>query len=157
MHSSTRRQITANLEGGPGLLQNVLVPIASLEDAEATCRAVLDNIAEAGGRITATHVIDTQSDWHDMDPREYRRKLACDALDLVTRRARAHGIRVDIRVIESQEITAAILALADEVDASAILFTPRSSGRLNSSFASGVAWTLVKTATRPVVVVPQVE
>jgi nucleotide-binding universal stress UspA family protein len=138
------------------LLSHIILPIASPEDAEQTCMAVLPDIQGTTVLITAVHVIEMSSGWaSESAPREYRHEWANEALEVVVRYARGHGIDVDKRVIFEHEVTAGIIRLAEEVDASAIVFTPRGSGRLRSLFSTGVAFTLVKKATRPVIVFPR--
>jgi hypothetical protein len=40
------------------LLDSVVVPVASLEDARATSEAVLHHIADAGGDVVVVHVVE---------------------------------------------------------------------------------------------------
>jgi nucleotide-binding universal stress UspA family protein len=132
----------------------VLLPVASVEDAEVTCLSALPAIMQAGGAVTGLHIIDANGGWPDMAPREYRRYIANDALELVRREAEARGIRVSTKVVFDSEVTRAIITAAEEIEASAIVFTPRGSGRWRSLFSSGVAFDLVKKATCPVIVFP---
>jgi nucleotide-binding universal stress UspA family protein len=154
METQQPRESTPGPAPGNPLFRNVLLPIASLEDAEETCLSAMPAIRESNGSITALHIIDASGGWPDMAPREYRRYIANDALELVRREGDAVGVMVATRVVFDGEVTRAIIETAAEIGASAIVFTPRGSGRWRSLFSTGVAFDLVKKATCPVIVFP---
>jgi nucleotide-binding universal stress UspA family protein len=131
-----------------------LLPVASVEDAEQTCLCALPTIMHAGGAVTALHIINANGGWSDMAPSEYRRYIANDALELVRREGEARGIQVATQVVFAGEVTRAIIDISADIDASAIVFTPRGSGKWRSLFSTGVAFDLVKKSTCPVIVFP---
>lgn len=138
----------------PPLFRNTLLPVASLEDAEASAEAVLPAIGHAGGVLTAVHIVDIGNGWTRQGPTFYRQDLADDILGLIERHGRSYGMTVRKKVLYEQDIAEAIVRVADQIDASAIVFTPRGSGRWLSFFSRNTALELVKNAPRPVVVFP---
>lgn len=136
------------------LLANVLVPIASPEDAEATCDAALSRLARNGGRLTAVHVVEKADGAPDKASVEQREEYANAALAVVERRAAEAGVPVETRVVFDTDVTDAILDAAADVGASAIVFTPRSGSRWLDLLTGDVTRSLVKRTNRPVVVLP---
>ena len=136
------------------LLAHALVPVAGAEDAEATCAAVLPRLERAGGRMTAVHVIEKAGGAPDKAGVEQRREHAAEAFDVVESRAAEAGVPVETLVVFDTDVAEGILAAAADVEATAIVFTPRGGSRLLDLLAGDVSEALLDRADRPVLVLP---
>jgi len=136
------------------LLSNVLVPIANEADAATTMDALLERLAAADGRLTALHVVEKAGGAPDKVSVAQREAAAEDAFAVVTARAAVAGVPVETRLGYGTDVAETIREVAAEVDASAIVFTPRGGSVLVDLVTGDVARSLVKAADRPVVVLP---
>lgn len=130
------------------LLDHVLVPVANEEDAAATARALEPYDP---GRVTAVHVVEKGEGVPDKTPVEQSEAIAAESFAAVRRvfpEAADH-------TAYGRAVAAAIVAAADEVDASAIAFRPRGGSRLVQFLSGDVALDLVTGADRPVVALPE--
>jgi len=136
------------------LLSTPFVPVASVEDAEITLDAVLDRVAAAGGRMTVAHVVEKAGGAPDKASMEQREELAEAAFDLVRERAADAGVEVETRLLYGTDVAETLVDGAHEVDASAIVFTPRGHKWWWDLFSADVADALVHESDLPVVVLP---
>ena len=139
------------------LLKTVVLPVASAEDAETTCAAACDRIAAAGGRVVAVHVVEKAGGAPDKASVEQREEHAGEAFEVVERRCADVGVPVETRIAYGTDVAEAIFEVADEVDATAIAFTPRGGSRWTRLLTGDVALSLVTETDRPVVVLPDHE
>jgi nucleotide-binding universal stress UspA family protein len=124
--------------------------VADEEDAVASARALEPYAPE---RVTVLHVVEKGEGVPDKTPVEQSEEIAQQAFEAVRQRFPD----ADDRTAYSRDVVDAILEIADDVDASAITFRPRESGRL-ARFLSGSRTTKIVTeADRPVVVLPKGE
>ncbi|MHB9288503.1 universal stress protein [Halobacteriales archaeon Cl-PHB] len=134
------------------LLDRPLLPVASVEDAEATCRAAQPYLS---GSVHAVHVIEKAGgapDKASVEQREETAKATFDALrDCLT------GMSVDTEIRYGTDVAEAIFEAADDLDASAIIVTPRGGSRWIQLLTGDVALSLVTETDRPVLVLPDVE
>jgi nucleotide-binding universal stress UspA family protein len=75
-------------------------------------------------------------------------------LDVVTEHGRQHGVPVQTQVIFAQDVTDAIIETAENISASAIVFTPRSTRWWRSLVPGEIASKLVRESHFPVIVLP---
>ncbi|WP_318568900.1 universal stress protein [Salinigranum marinum] len=136
------------------LLSRPFVPVASVDDARITADAVLDRIAAADGRITVAHVVEKAGGAPDKASVEQREGIAEEAFDLVRDRASAAGVAVETELLYGTDVAETLLRAAHDVDATAIVFTPRGHRWWWDLFSADVADALVHESDLPVVVLP---
>ena len=131
------------------LLARVLLPVASVEDAQATARAVAPYLGDAGS-VVAVHVIEKAGGAPDKASVEQRESYAGEVFDAV--REELGEVETDLRFDTAVED--AIFAAAADHDASAIVFTPRGGSRWLRLLTGDVTLHVVTETDRPVVVLP---
>jgi nucleotide-binding universal stress UspA family protein len=136
------------------LLSRPFVPVASVDDAEITLDAVLDRVAAAGGRMTVAHVVEKAGGAPDAASVEQREGIAEEAFELVRERASAAGVGVETELLYGTDVAETLVEAAHEVDATAIVFTPRGHKWWWDLFSEDVADALVHESDLPVVVLP---
>ena len=136
------------------LLGTVVVPVASVEDAEATFDAALDRIAASDGRVVAVHVVEKGGGVPDKASVEQREGVAEEIFDAVERACEDAGVAVETRLAYDTDVAEAIFDVAEDVDATAIAFTPRGGSRWVRLLTGDVTLSLVTETDRPVVVLP---
>ncbi|NEU57851.1 universal stress protein [Halorussus sp. MSC15.2] len=136
------------------LLQRIVLPVASEEDAEATCEQVLPRLRDGGGEVLAVHVVEKAGGAPDKASVEQREEAARDIFAVVGETLAADGIDLETRILYGTDVAETILDAADEFDASAVVFTPRGGSRWLKLLTSDTTTGLVQNADRPVVVLP---
>lgn len=139
------------------LLTHPLLPIASVEDARKTCRAVGPHLGEHVDKVTVATVVERSQGWPDIVPKDLRHEMAEEALETARTILEEQGLTVETRLEPSYDTPMAIHELAAEVGATSIVFTPRNKGRMADFFTGDTAWRLIKKAKCPVIVVPPEE
>ena len=135
------------------LLDRVVLPVASVEDAEATARAIGPHEM---GSLVAVHVIEKAGGAPDKASVEQREEVAQEAFEAFSETL--GGSRdVDTEIRYGTDVAEAIFAAADDYDATAIVITPRGGSRWVQLLTGDVALDLVTQTDRPVVVLPDVE
>lgn len=138
------------------LLETVLLPLASPEDAEATCEAVVPYLAD-GGRVIAVHVIEKAGGAPDKASVEQREGRAEEIFETVTERFAGTEIDVETQLLYGTDVAQTIIDAAGDRDASAIVITPRTASRWTRLLTGDVALTLLSNTDRPLLVVPDPE
>jgi len=128
----------------PDLLSNVLLPVANAADARATARVLEPYQPD---QVTALHVVEKGEGVPDKTPVEQSEAVANEAFSAVRERFPSAADRIVYR----KRVVAAIVDVADELEASAIVFCPQQSGRLTKLLSGDRSLQLVTTATRPVI------
>ncbi|WP_435077634.1 universal stress protein [Halococcus sp. AFM35] len=132
------------------LFEVAVLPVASATDAQTTCAGAAAHLRRAGGRAVVVHVIEgsppTDEDEHTEDAEETF-AAAREAFG-------AADIDIETRLEYGEDIPETVFAVADEVDASAIAFTPRAGGRWVKLLSGDLTSVLVSDSDRPVVVLP---
>jgi nucleotide-binding universal stress UspA family protein len=131
------------------LFERIVLPVATVEDAEASCRALAPH---SPGRIVAVHVIEKAGGAPDKASVEQRELEAEEIFEAVTG---AHpNAETDLRY--GEDVSETIFAAAEDHDATAIVITPRGGSRWVRLLTGDVALDLVTETDRPVVVLPDV-
>ena len=138
------------------LLGSVVVPVAGADDARATCRASRPYLAGADGRVVVLHVVEKAGGAPDKASVEQREAYADDAFAAATDCFAEAGIDIETRIAYGTDVADTIREVADDIDASAVVFTPRRDARWLKLLSGDVANSLVNDADRPVVVLPEV-
>ena len=138
-----------------GLFQHLVVPVATEEDAHATCAALqpyLDDIE----RVTAVHVIEKGGGAPDKAPLEKRREDASEFLAIVDSTL-SESVAVDTRTMFATDIVSALFTAAADADADAIALRARGGSRIMRMLTGDITTNLVTEPEIPVVSLPHHE
>lgn len=134
----------------------VVLPIASLTDAEVTCQTVLPYLPD-GSRVVVVHVIrrhDHRTGQRDRALAESRETRARHVLTRAVERLEAASVPTDTRLVHAVDVVAAIDEVATAEAADAVVFTPRESSRWLKLLSGDLTDGLIRRSNRPVIVVP---
>jgi nucleotide-binding universal stress UspA family protein len=134
------------------LFEVAVLPVASADDARATCASAAAHLRRASGRAVVVHVIEGTPPANET---EIEHTESAEETFTAAREAfSASEITTETRLEYGEEIPETVFAVADEVDASAIAFTPRAGGRWVKLLSGDLTSALVSDSERPVVVLP---
>ena len=136
------------------LFQRVLVPVASREDAAATTEALAPYVATADGTVIAVHVIEKAGGAPDKASVEQREQRAEEIFAIVTEGLTETEVPLETRLLYGRGIAGTIIDAAHDLDASAIVFTPRGGSRWIKMLTGDVTNDLIVHADLPVLVLP---
>jgi nucleotide-binding universal stress UspA family protein len=135
------------------LLQRVVLPVASDEDAEATARAVEpylnDEIA-----LSVVHVVEKAGGAPDKAGVEQREEYAEAALSLVEDYFAGHPVDVETEILYGTDVVETVVDHAHSFDATAIAFLPREAGVLTRLLTGQTTVSMVTDTDLPVIVLP---
>ncbi|ELY45282.1 universal stress protein [Natronorubrum bangense] len=135
-----------------GTFHHLLIPVATEEDARATCAALepyLDDIE----RVTAIHVIEKADGAPDKAPLEKRREDASEILAVVDSLLSA-SVAVDTRTVFATDIVSALFTEADDVSADAVAFQARGGSRIMRLLSGDITSNIVTDPAIPVISLP---
>lgn len=135
------------------VLDHVLVPVASEDDARATCGS-LRPYQEEIERVTAVHVVEKAGGAVDKAPVAKRRSDASDFLAVVDAKL-GDALPVDTETAFGTDVVATIFAVATDTGATAVAFRPRGGSRIVRLLAGDTASRLVTDPEIPVVALPE--
>ncbi|WP_250137746.1 universal stress protein [Halorientalis salina] len=149
-------------EPGPGRLyagnhvfmsdvfERVLLPVASRDDARATASALEPYV---GDRVVAVHVVEKAGGAVDKASVEQREEEA-ERIFAVVHEKLGDLVDVETRIDYGTDVAETIFAAAADVDATSVVFTPRSGSRWVRLLTGDVALDLITKRDRPVIVLP---
>jgi nucleotide-binding universal stress UspA family protein len=132
------------------IFDRVLLPVASPEDGRTTARAFGSYGANAD-RVVAVHVIEKAGGAPDKASVEQREQEAEKIFAIVREEL---GDDVETEIAYGTDVAGTIFDVAAEIDATAIVFTPRGGSRWVQLLTGDVALDLISETDRPVVVLP---
>ena len=135
------------------LFRRIVLPVASEEDARATCEQVRTRLPD-GGEVLAVHVVEKAGGAPDKASVEQREERARGIFAVVEEELSTEGIAVESEILYGTDVAEAILDAANEFDATAVVFTPRGGSRWLKLLTGDTATSLIENADRPVVVLP---
>ena len=139
----------------PGsLFERILVPVAGEHDAEATAAAVAPYVESAGGTVVAVHVIEKAGGAPDKASVEQRELEADEIFDVVADGLADVDVEIETEYRYGTDVAETIVEAAHDLDASAIVFTPRGGSRWVKLLTGDVATELLTDSDLPVVVLP---
>lgn len=124
--------------------ESILVPVANEEDAQATAQALEPYTVED---VTVLHVVEKGGGVPDKTPVVQSEQLAAAAFDSF----RETFPQADTEITYRRDVVAAIIDVAQEMDASAIVFRPRGGGRILQFLTGDRSLRLITEARRPVI------
>lgn len=136
----------------PELFECVVLPVASEEDAESAVAAARPYLESVDGRVVFVHVIEKAGGAPDKASVAQRKEVAEEIFD--TARAALGDRDADTRIAYGTDVADTIREVADDVGATAIVFTPRDGNRWLRLLTGDVADSLVNESDRPVIVLP---
>jgi nucleotide-binding universal stress UspA family protein len=135
------------------IFERVLLPVASVEDATASVRALA---SQNPGHVVGIHVIEKAGGAPDKAGVEQREQEGEKILGAVEGAFATHlpaaGLETDIRY--GTDVAETIFGAAADHDATAIVITPRGGSRWVQLLTGDVALDIVTRTDRPVVVLP---
>lgn len=134
------------------LLEHVLLPVASEEDARATSQALEPYLSDVE-RVTAVHVVEKAGGAMDKAPMEKRREDAAAFLAIVDSRL-GDRVAVETRTAFGTDVVETLFAEAADAGATAIAFRARGGSRIVQLLTGDVATDLVTDPELPVVSLP---
>jgi nucleotide-binding universal stress UspA family protein len=141
------------------LLSNVLIPVASEDDARTTMHAVLPRLGAEDGTGTLLFVVEKAGGALDKAAVEQQEAYAGDVFEAagdVVRDAN-RSASFDTDVAYGSDVAQSIIDAAHEIDATAIVFTPRQRSRWTELLTGNVARDLIEESDVPVITLPEAE
>ncbi|MFB6111723.1 MAG: universal stress protein [Halobacteriaceae archaeon] len=138
------------------LLDRVLLPIASVDDAAATGAVALPHVAP-GGSALGVYVVEKAGGAPDKAGVEQREAHAEEAFAVLEEEAEAVGVSFESRITYGTDIVEAVLEVAREWEATVIAFRPRGGSWLVDLITGDISEAFVNRADRPVLVFPRGE
>jgi nucleotide-binding universal stress UspA family protein len=132
------------------LLEHVLVPVATEEDALETARKLEPYEPD---HVTALHVVEKGGGVADKTPVEQSEELAAESYAAVRRVFPG----ADEHTAYARDVAGAIFEAADEVEASAIAYRSRGGSRIMQFLSGDISLKLVTNADRPVIALPRAD
>jgi nucleotide-binding universal stress UspA family protein len=135
------------------LFERVLLPVASPDDATASARALQPRV---GDSVVAVHVVEKAGGAVDKTSVEQREEEAAHIFEAIHAELDDHTT-VETEITYGTDVAETIFDVADEMEATAIAFTPRGGSRWVQLLTGDVALDLITDTDRPVVVLPEDE
>lgn len=136
------------------LFQRVIVPVANKDDAAATAEALAPYVESVSGVVIAVNVIEKAGGAPDKASVEQRELYADEIFEIVSDRLKDVGADVETKYLYGTAVAETIIDAAHELDASAIVFTPRGGNRWLKLLTGDVTTELVNKSGLPVIVLP---
>ncbi|MFB6183555.1 MAG: universal stress protein [Haloarculaceae archaeon] len=133
------------------LLERVVVPLASPDDATATARSARPYLGDAE-RVVLVYVVEKAGGAPDKAGVEQREEYADEIFDAAE--ADLPDVPVERDVRYGTDVVEAIFDAAEDADATAVVVATRGGSRLVELLTGDVARGLVTENDRPVVVLP---
>lgn len=136
------------------LFERVVVPVANEDDAAATTAALAPYVDGTAATIVAVHVIEKAGGAPDVASVEQREDAADDLFEIVAEGLTDVDAELRTEYLYGTDVAATIVDAAHDLDATAIVFTPRGGSRWLKLLTGDVTTALVTESDRPVVVLP---
>ncbi|WP_440007952.1 universal stress protein [Halomicrococcus sp. SG-WS-1] len=134
------------------LFQRIIVPVANEDDAEATTAALTPYVDATTSTVIAVHVIEKADGAPDKASVEQRELFADEAFERVA--DGLEDVELQTEYLYGTDVAAAIIDAAHDLDASAIVFTPRGNSQWLKLLTGDVTAGLVNKSDIPIIVLP---
>lgn len=141
--------------GSTALLERIVVPVASEDDAAATAAALVPYVDEADRTVVALHVVEKAAGALDKASVEQRERRAEAIFDAFTDGFAGVAAVVETDLRYGTDVAGTVVDAAHDVDASAVVFTPRGGGLLAKFLSGDVTHKLVANSDVPVLTLPE--
>lgn len=136
------------------LLRDVVVPVGGKDDAGTTADSLIQYL-DVESEVSVVYVVEKAGGAPDKASVEQREEYAEELFGVVETRFREAGREPpSSEILYGTDVAETIYEFADDRDASAVVFVPRSSGRLTRLLSGDVAYSLITENNIPVVVLP---
>lgn len=135
----------------------VVVPVANEEDALSTATALRPYVESAGGTAVAVHVVEKAGGAPDKASVEQREWDTVEMFEAFLEAFTESDCEVDTEILFGTDVAETIIEYAHEIDATAIVYTPRGGGRWAKLLSGDVTEHLLTETDLPVVVLPERE
>ncbi|ADB59463.1 UspA domain protein [Haloterrigena turkmenica DSM 5511] len=136
------------------LLETMLVPIASEDDAKRTCEAILSELNDRA-TVHVVHVIEKAGGAPDKAGVAQREERAERIFEIVESTLAGTNTALETEILYGTDVAATILEHARDLEATAIVFTPRGASRWMRLLTGDVAQKLLTNTDRPLVILPR--
>lgn len=137
------------------ILRQVVVPVANEEDARTTATALHPYVESAGGTALAVHVVEKAGGAPDKASVEQREGDTVDMFEAFYEALTESDCELDTEILFGTDVAETVIEYANEVDATAIVYTPRGGGRWAKLLSGDVTTNLLTETDLPVVVLPE--
>jgi nucleotide-binding universal stress UspA family protein len=137
------------------LLSRVVVPVADPEDANRTAAALKAADPPGGGEIKVVYVVEKAGGAPDKASVEQREEYARELFGLFRDAFDGDHSSIETEILYGTDIAAAVETAAREIDATAIVFTPRGGSRWVKLLTGDIASDLVTNSDIPVIALPE--
>lgn len=131
-----------------------MVPVANRDDAAATADALVPYIDTGGETVISVHVIEKADGALDKASVEQRELAAQDIFAAVTDGLVETDAALETEIRYGTDVATTLIEAAHELDASAIVFTPRGGSRWRKLLTGDVTHKLVSNSDVPILVFP---
>ncbi|MFB6284054.1 MAG: universal stress protein [Halobacteria archaeon] len=138
------------------IMDHILLPVASEDDAEATAAAVKPYISD-GGTAVFLHVIEKAGGAMDKASVEQREEYAEETFAVIREIFDDTDADIETEIVYGTGIAESIIESAHDNDADSISFTPRGGSKIMKLLTGNVTDTLVQNTDLPLVVLPRPE
>ncbi|ELZ85948.1 UspA domain-containing protein [Haloferax elongans ATCC BAA-1513] len=132
------------------LTSHVLVPVANEDDARVTAKALEPYSVD---RVTVVHVVEKGEGVPDKTPVEQSESLAAESFAAF----RDTFPDAESEITYRRDVVEGIVDVANDIDASAVAFHPRQSGRIIKLLSGDRTLQLVTGAPLPIIALPHPE
>ncbi|WP_229110560.1 universal stress protein [Halapricum desulfuricans] len=137
------------------VLQRTIVPVADPDDAAATTEAVASHVDDVGGTVIAVHVIEKAGGALDKASVEQREQAARDLFAVVRDGLSDTDITLETEILYGTDVAQTLIDAAHDLDASAIVFTPRGGSRWQKLLSGDVTHHLLNNTDVPILAFPE--
>ena len=139
------------------LIERVIVPIAHVTDAKVTCEAIEEFLGREPVELHVVHVIEKGGGAPDKAPLEAREADAASIFEFAKSFFGGSDVYVETELRYGTSVVDEIVGAAEEIDASAIAFVPRSGSRIVRLLSGNLTRRLIEIDRLPVLVLPSTE
>jgi nucleotide-binding universal stress UspA family protein len=136
------------------LVRCVVVPVASEDDARTTLRALLPSLESSGGRATLLNVIEKAGSAPGTASVQQREEYALEVFDAAREVVGDAPVEIRSEIRYGTNVAETIIDTANDLGATAIVFTPRSGSRWVRLLTGAVALSLLTKSDLPLVTLP---